>query len=184
VITVLREVRPHRPDHLLIATGLRRSELLVLRWVDFDEKAGVRTITGKVIRVPARGCCASTRPSRPPAGAPPRLPRFAIEMLQKRRHLPYVGQQAGDLPMHRRHPARPEQLPETVAHRTGGTRRRRRDTHSFRKAVATLVDDEGLSARIGADYLGHSHVSLTQDRYMSRGRIHTQVAACWTGPSA
>jgi integrase len=49
-------------------------------------------------------------------------------------------------------------------------------THSFRKTVATLNDDEGLSARIGADHLGHSHVSMTQDRYMSRGRIHTQVA--------
>ncbi len=49
-------------------------------------------------------------------------------------------------------------------------------THSFRKTVATLIDDEGLSARIGADHLGHAHVSMTQDRYMSRGRVHTQVA--------
>jgi hypothetical protein len=38
------------------------------------------------------------------------------------------------------------------------------------------IDDEGLSARIGADHLGHSHVSMTQDRHMTRGRIHTQVA--------
>ncbi len=45
-----------------------------------------------------------------------------------------------------------------------------------RKTVATLIDDEGLSARIGADQLGHSHVSMTQDRYLSRGRVHTQVA--------
>ena len=49
-------------------------------------------------------------------------------------------------------------------------------THSFRKTVATLIDDEGLSARIGADHLGHSKVSMTQDRYMARGRVHTQVA--------
>ena len=49
-------------------------------------------------------------------------------------------------------------------------------THSFRKTVATLIDEDGLSARIGADHLGHSNVSMTQDRYMSRGRIHTQVA--------
>ena len=26
----------------------------------------------------------------------------------------------------------------------------------FRKTVATLIDDEGLSARIGADHLGHA----------------------------
>ena len=49
-------------------------------------------------------------------------------------------------------------------------------THSFRKTVATLIDDEGLSARVGADQLGHARVSMTQDRYMARGRIHTQVA--------
>jgi integrase len=49
-------------------------------------------------------------------------------------------------------------------------------THSFRRAVATLIDDQGLSARIGADQLGHSKVSMTQDRYMSRGRVHTEVA--------
>jgi integrase len=49
-------------------------------------------------------------------------------------------------------------------------------THSFRKTVATLIDDESLSARIGADHQGQSKVSITQDRYMSRGRVHTQVA--------
>ncbi len=49
-------------------------------------------------------------------------------------------------------------------------------SHSFRKAVATLIDDAGLSARIGADHLGHAKVSMTQDRYMSRGRVHHQVA--------
>ena len=49
-------------------------------------------------------------------------------------------------------------------------------SHSFRKTVATLIDDEGLSARIGADHLGHARVSETQDTYMARGRLHTQVA--------
>lgn len=49
-------------------------------------------------------------------------------------------------------------------------------THSFRKTVADLIDDEGLSARVGADQLGHSHVSMTQDKYMTRGRVHPQVA--------
>ncbi|MCL2536223.1 MAG: site-specific integrase, partial [Nocardiaceae bacterium] len=32
------------------------------------------------------------------------------------------------------------------------------------------------SARIGADHLGHRHVSMTQDKYMTRGRQHTIVA--------
>jgi integrase len=49
-------------------------------------------------------------------------------------------------------------------------------THSFRKTVAPRIDDEGLSARIGADQLGHAQVSMTQNVYMTRGRVHAQVA--------
>jgi integrase len=36
-------------------------------------------------------------------------------------------------------------------------------THSFRKTVATLIDDEGVSARIGTDHLGQAKVSMTQN---------------------
>jgi integrase len=55
-------------------------------------------------------------------------------------------------------------------------------SHSFRKSVATLIDDAGLSARIGADQLGHAKlghakVSMTQDRDMRRGKVHAEVAA-------
>ena len=32
-----------------------------------------------------------------------------------------------------------------------------------------------MSARIGADH-GHSKVSMTQDKYMARGRVHDAVA--------
>jgi len=49
-------------------------------------------------------------------------------------------------------------------------------THSFRETVATLIDERGLSARVCADHLGHAKVSMTQDRYMSRGWVHAQVA--------
>ncbi len=50
-------------------------------------------------------------------------------------------------------------------------------SHSFLKTVATLIDDAGLSARIGADHLGHTRISMTQDKYIARGRVHTAVAA-------
>lgn len=49
-------------------------------------------------------------------------------------------------------------------------------SHSFRKALATLIDDDGLSARIAAYQLGHARVSMTPDRYMSRGRVRAEVA--------
>lgn len=49
-------------------------------------------------------------------------------------------------------------------------------SHTFRKTVATLIDEQGLSARVGADQLGHAQISLTQDVYMGRKTVHTEVA--------
>jgi integrase len=164
------------PITLLIATGLRRSELLGLGWDDYEKEAGTLTVTAKVIRVPGQGLARVEETKSAASRRTIPLPRFAIDMLERRRRLPYLGQQAmifasttGTL----RDPnnfgkewrtARTQLgLPEVT-------------THGFRKTVVTLIDDEGLSARIGADHLGHSNVSMTQDRYMTRGRIHHQVA--------
>lgn len=104
------------------------------------------------------------------------LPRFAIDMLEKRRQLPYLSQQPVIFPSTSgtlRDPNNFGKEWRTARQELGVAEV---TTHSFRKTVATLIDDEGLSARIGADHLGHTHVSMTQDRYMTRGRIYTQVA--------
>jgi integrase len=81
------------PITLLIATGLRRSELLGLRWVDYDAKAGVLTVTGKVIRVPGQGLLRVDETKSTAGRRTIPLPRFAIDILEKRRQLPYVGEQ-------------------------------------------------------------------------------------------
>ena len=157
------------PITLLIATGLRRSELLALRWTDFDPAAGNMTVTGKLVRVAGNGLVRVDGTKTAAGRRTLPLPRFAVDMLSARRAVPYFGEQHVIFPS------------------TAGTlrdpnnfgkqwRKVREDlgvpevtTHSFRKTVATLIDDEGLSARIGADHLGHAKVSMTQDRYMSRG---------------
>lgn len=132
--------------------------------------------TGKVVRVVGTGL---QRIDDTKSAAGKRtifLPAFAITALTERGSLPYLGEQAiifsstaGTL----RDPNNFGKQWRTVRDElcvAGVT------THSFRKTVATLIDDEGLSPRIGADQLGHSNVSMTQDRYMSRGRVHTEVA--------
>ena len=45
-------------------------------------------------------------------------------------------------------------------------------THTFRKTVATLLESSGASARMIADQLGHSRVSMTQDVYLGRRVAH------------
>ncbi|MDT5150672.1 MAG: hypothetical protein QOI01_2405 [Mycobacterium sp.] len=164
------------PITLLIATGLRESELLGLLWSDFNADAGTLTVTGKVGRASGLGLQRQDTAKSEAGLRTLPLPRFAIDVLKARRQLPFLGQQ----PM--------------IFSSTAGTfrdpnnfnkqwRQVRDDlgvpnvtTHSFRKSLATLIDDKGLSARIGADHLGHTNVSMTQDKYVSRGRVHSQVA--------
>ena len=164
------------PITVLIATGLRRSELLGLRWIDFDTDAGTITVTGKVIRETGKGLIRMDETKSASGRRTLPLARFAIATLTERRALPYLGEQnlifpstAGTL----RDPNNFGRCWRTVREHLGVPEV---TTHSFRKTVATLIDDEGLSARIGADHLGHAKVSMTQDRYMTRGRVHTQVA--------
>jgi integrase len=164
------------PITLLIATVLRRSELLGLRWTDYDEEACTLAVTGKVARVSGEGLQRVDETKSAAGRRTVPLPRFAVEMLRNRRSLPYLGQQSVIFPSTAgtlRDPNNFGKEWRTAREELGVPEV---TTHSFRKTVAKLIDDEGLSARIGADHLGHSKVSMTQDRYMTRGRVHTQVA--------
>ena len=165
------------PITMLIATGLRRSELLGLRWADYHQAAATISVTGKVSRVTGKGLVRFSQTKTAAGARTLPLPRFAVDMLTARRTLPYLSEQLVIFPSTAGTLRDPSNF--------GRDWRMVRDSlgvpdvtsHSFRKSLATLIDDDGLSARIGADHLGHSKVSMTQDRYMARGRLHTEVAA-------
>jgi len=72
------------PITVLIATGLRRSELLGLRWCDFDTDADTITITGKVIRETGKGLIRMDETKTASGRRTLPLPRFAIEALTER----------------------------------------------------------------------------------------------------
>ena len=168
--------KPHEPfrQEQIAAAGLDFA--FVGRWADFDERAATIAVAGKVVRVAGKGLVrvAETKTAAGRRTIP--LPRFAVDMLRNRRGLPFLGEQSVIFPSASGALRDPDSF---NAHW-----RQVRDelgvpgvsSHSFRKTLATLIDDGGLSARIGADHLGHSQVSMTQDRYMARGRVHTQVA--------
>lgn len=164
------------PVILLIATGLRRSELLALRWKDFDADAGSLTVTGKLVRATGHGLSRIDETKTAAGKRTLPLPSFAVGMLKARRTVRYYGEQPMIFPSTAgtwRDPNNFGKEWRTVREELGVPEV---TTHSFRKTVATLIDDEGLSARIGADHLGHSKVSMTQDRYMTRGCVHAEVA--------
>jgi integrase len=164
------------PITLFIATGLRISELLGLEWGNFDEAAATLTITGKVIRAAGKGLVRVDETKTAAGRRKLPLPGFAVTVLSARRSLPYLGQQAMVFPS----TAGTWRDPDNFRARWRAVRDELgvpdATSHSFRKTVATLIGDEGLSARIGADHLGHSRISMTQDKYMARGRVHTAVA--------
>jgi integrase len=171
------------PVTLLIATGLRRSELLGLRWADYDEETSSLAVTGKAIRVSGEGVQRVDETKSAAGRRTVPLPRFAVEMLADRRALPYLGQRAVIFPSTAGTLRDPNNFGKEWRNAREALGVPEVTTHSFRKTVATLIDDEGLSARIGADHLGHSKVSMTQDRYMTRGRVTLKWLISSTEPS-
>jgi transcriptional regulator with XRE-family HTH domain len=50
-------------------------------------------------------------------------------------------------------------------------------SRSFRKTVATILDEAGQSGRQVADQLGHARASMTQDHYIGRKVLNPGAAA-------
>jgi integrase len=157
---------------MLLATGLRVGEALAVTWDAVDLSAGTVEVRGTVIRVKGQGLMIKPAPKTRAGFRTLMLPSWAVEMLRLRP------------------PGKPDQ---TVFCSAGGLRDRDNalsdlrealnaagfdwvTSHTFRRTVATLMDQSGLSARAAADQLGHSHPSLTQDVYYGR-RIASTGAA-------
>ncbi|MGB3772867.1 MAG: site-specific integrase [Rhodococcus sp. (in: high G+C Gram-positive bacteria)] len=164
------------PFTLLLATGMRRSELLAIRWVDINESERTVSVTGKVVRVKGGGLVRLSATKTESGLRTLKLPAFAMEMLQRRAQEPTIGNLGVVFPSTVGTLRDPNNMGKQWRKIRGELGLAGVTTHSFRKTLATLIDDEGLSARVGADQLGHRQVSMTQDKYWSRGRQHVEVA--------
>lgn len=161
---------------MFAATGARISEVLGIRWQDIDFTAKTVAITGKVNRIPGQGMIRESFTKTAAGDRVLPLPSFAITMLMGRQvcamgnvHDVVFPSTAGTL----RDPSAVHKQWRTVR---ACLKLEWVTSHTFRKTLATLLDDRGLSARIGADQLGHAQVSMTQDVYMGRKVVHTEVA--------
>src|SRR4029079_19328719 len=83
------------PITVFMATGLRRSELLALRWEDFDEDAGTITVSGKIARIQGVGLRRLDSGKTDSSERTVALPEFAITAL--------VERPAGTSAVHRGH---------------------------------------------------------------------------------
>ncbi|MFC7342105.1 tyrosine-type recombinase/integrase [Saccharopolyspora griseoalba] len=177
-------VRHDLPDLVrwYAGTGVRTGEALAVHWGHLDLEAGVADWAGNLIRAKGTGLMISDGKTEVSERVLV-LPDWLTSMLRERRTR--VGERFG---------CDPAELTGPVFPNTKGGLRDKHNTlarwrefragtdypwvtfKTFRRSVATILDEAGLSAREIADQLGHSKVSTTQDIYMGR-RVKSRKAA-------
>ncbi|MFC9436732.1 tyrosine recombinase XerC [Nocardia sp. NPDC057030] len=174
---------------MMAAIGQRPSQVLGLAWPFYHaEKKQIQTV-GKVIRVKGKGLIRVVKDNDPknPQGTIA-LPGFAVAMLDRRWERMQLRKQEcsppADYDVDLIFPSFDWTLrdPVNVNHQWQRVREALGipddvSPYSFRKIMATVLDDAKLSARVTADVLQHADPAMTQRKYMARGRVHHEAAA-------
>ncbi|TFV79322.1 site-specific integrase [Blastococcus sp. CT_GayMR19] len=164
----------------MMATGLRIGETTALAWDAVDLDLGTVDVRGAAIRVKGQGLVIKT--TKTDAGTRTLvLPQWCVTMLRRRA--------ATVIPAEGSTQARPV-FPAPLGgwRDPSNTQADLRQafanagfdwvtSHVFRKTVATVMDQAGLSSRAAADQLGHANTSMTTDVYFGRKVLVTGAAA-------
>jgi integrase len=183
-IQFLRAARPHRlyaAFVLVLVLGLRRSEVLGLRWQDVDLEHGQFTPTMQVQRIrgrdgePGRLVLKKLKTESSQAALP--LPAFCLEALAERRYLQELERRAGGADW--------KQAPDAdliFSERNGGLIEPRGFSLTFERLVArskvrritvrlarhtcgTLLAFLKVHPKVAQAILRHSQISMTMDIY-------------------
>ncbi|MDR6862836.1 site-specific integrase [Phycicoccus sp. 3266] len=159
----------------MLATGLRIGEVLAVVWSEVNLLHGTVEVTSTLLRVTGRGLI--RKPTKTDAGQRVLvLPTWCVAMLRRRAAIgvgpeePVFGTIDGGF-----------REPRTVSRWLFQVREANGmewvTTHTWRKTTASVLDGSGITARMIADQLGHSRVSMTQDVYLGRGAVDPRVVA-------
>jgi integrase len=160
------------PDlvRFFLATGERTGEALGAHWPDFLPEQKLIRMSGNVIRAKGKGKMINPGKTENSDRDIP-LTDWGVDMLVDRKRAatsldgPIFPSTTGTI-----------REASNVRNRAWNPFAKRAGYgwvtfRTFRKTVATLLDDAGLTARQIADILGHARPSMTQDVYMGRGQI-------------
>lgn len=160
----------------MLATGCRIGECLAIGWSDVDLDAAEVDVRWRLVRRTGVGLLRMPSTKSGPKGE--RLipvPSWAVTMLKRRRLA--IG------------PSVEAVFPDSLGawRDPSNVRRIWRETrdaaeldglvsHHLRKTVASVLDDSNVAVRKISDQLGHSKISMTQDRYLGRRLTDRQTA--------
>lgn len=183
---ILKAVKGHRLEvlyHIALLLGLRKGEVLGLRWVDFNEAAATIKVTQQIQTVDGE-----TRPETPKSETSRRtlpLPPLVIELLQthwqeqqeERRRLGVEWHEHGLIfPNEHGKPMLPRNLSRHwykvlaaagIGQKVRDTVRKRTEYlgklpfHRLRHTAATRLSENGASEAVIAAILGHSRSGVT-----------------------
>jgi integrase len=164
----------------MMATGLRIGETTGLAWDAVDLDLGTVDVPAAAIRVKGQGLVIKT--TKTDAGTRTLvLSQWCVAMLRRRAGL--LAASAGDTTGRPVFPA-PLGGWRDPSNTQGDLHQAFANagfdwviSHAFRKTVATVMDQAGLSSRAAADQLGHANTSMTTDVYFGRKVLVTGAAA-------
>lgn len=155
----------------MLGTGMRIGEVCALREAQVDLAAGTVEVSATMSRVGLED-----RPKTKAGWRVIAVPSRIVELLRRRMEDETIATEVVMFPS-------PLGRIRDASNTTGDLRRALDNagfdwvtSHTFRKTVATRLDQAGLTARAIADHLGHAQPSLTQDVYMGR-RVASSEAA-------
>jgi integrase len=171
LLGAIRHTTTYWPVLIALATGMRRGEILALRWKNVDLESGTVRVVESLEQTKAGLRFKSPKAEK--ARAVP-LPRFAFgelrgwKMKQAEALLRLGVRQDGDTLVCAREDGEPKQ-PRSVSHKfaefVGRARVPRVRFHDLRHSHATQLLAQGVHPKIVQERLGHSSIAITMDLY-------------------
>jgi len=172
LLDAIRHTTTYWPTLIAVATGMRRGEILALRWKNLDLDQGVVRVVGSLEQTKAGLRFKSTKTEKARAVT---LPSFALEELrrwkreQAEKLLALGIRQSGTTLVSCREDGKPKQ-PESLTHEFTYLVGRVKDFprirfHDLRHSHATQLLGSGVHPKIVQERLGHSTITTTMDLY-------------------
>ena len=172
---LMNHVRGHRLEVLLalaVVTGMRRGELLALRWADIDLKRSKLVVLHSVDFIAGHGYVEG-KPKTAAGRRAVSLPAFLLEMLQVHRVQQLEQKSAvsdwveNDLvfPNHKGSYMHPTHMAESFKKLLEEAGLPPMRFHDLRHSAATILLARGVNIKVVSELLGHSDIVITLRTY-------------------